>query len=124
MRFFQNANYDFMKYRRHWAVVSTVLSLLGLSVIVLHRGLNVGIDFAGGTQVVVEFQKPPHPDELRAALRDVGLGDATLQRYGKSDSDQSRTRTRRHAKREEQSGAEIMRPLDQLYNRGEPPPVD
>ena len=25
MRFFQNANYDFLKYRKHWAVVSTIL---------------------------------------------------------------------------------------------------
>jgi len=124
MRFFQNANYDFMKYRRHWAVVSTVLSLLGLSVIVLHRGLNVGIDFAGGTQVVVEFQKPPHPDELRSALRDVGLGDATLQRYGAKDSDQFMIRTRLHAKQEEQSGQEIMLALNQLYNKGAHPPLD
>jgi len=36
MRFFQNANYDFLKYRKHWAVVSTILSLLGLSVVVVY----------------------------------------------------------------------------------------
>src|SRR4029078_572338 len=94
MRFFQNANYDFMKYRRHWAVVSTILSLIGLSVILLHQRLNVGIDFAGGTQVVVQVRQPPHADDLRNALRGVGLGDATLQRYGGQNSDQFMIRTR------------------------------
>jgi len=82
MRFFQNANYDFLKYRKHWAVVSTILSLLGLSVVAFHKGLNVGIDFAGGTQVVVQFLKPPTADDLRKSLAQTGLGDAVIQGYG------------------------------------------
>ena len=125
MRFFQNANYDFMKYRRHWAVVSSILTLVGLSVILFHQRLNVGIDFAGGTQVVVQFQHPPQPDELRGALRSVGLGDATLQRYGGAQSDQFMIRTRlRKAQEEQQSGREIMLALDRIYNQGQHPPFD
>jgi preprotein translocase subunit SecF len=124
MRFFQNANYDFMKYRRHWAVVSTILSLVGLSVILLHQRLNVGIDFAGGTQVVVQFKQAPHADQLRDGLKSSGLGDVTLQRYGQPDSGQFLVRTRLHAKQEEQSGSEIMAALDKLYNQGQHPPFD
>jgi len=86
MRFFQNANYDFLKYRKHWAVVSTLLSLLGLSVVVFHNRLNVGIDFAGGTQVVVQFRQPPTADDLRRlaapratiTIRDVGRFELAL----------------------------------------------
>jgi preprotein translocase subunit SecF len=124
MRFFQNANYDFMKYRRHWAVVSTILSLVGLSVILLHQRLNVGIDFAGGTQVVVQFKQAVHADELREGLRGGGLPDVTLQRYGQPDSGQFLIRTRLQAKQEEQSGAQIMAVLDKLYNQGQHPPSD
>jgi len=125
MRFFQNANYDFMKYRRHWAVVSSILTLIGLSVILFHQRLNVGIDFAGGTQLVVQFQKPPDADQLRSAMRSSGLGDATIQRYRGPQSDQFMIRTRlRQNQEEQQSGREIMQALDRIYNQGAHPPFD
>ncbi len=124
MRFFQNANYDFMKYRRHWAVVSTLLSLLGLSVVVFHRGLNIGIDFAGGTQVVVQFLQPPTADELRESLARGGLGDAIIQGYGTNSPDQFMIRTRLQGKKEEGREAEIIAALDRIYNPGEHAAVD
>src|SRR6185503_7692796 len=123
MRFFQNANYDFLKYRKHWAVVSSLLSLLGLSVVFFHQRLNVGIDFAGGTQVVVQFRQPPTADELRASLGRAGLGDATIQSYG-DNPDQFMVRTRLHGKGEEGQEQEIIGALDRIYNPGQHPPVD
>jgi preprotein translocase subunit SecF len=124
MRFFQNANYDFMKYRRHWAVVSTLLSLLGLSVVIFHRGLNIGIDFAGGTQVVVQFKQPPTADELRGSLARAGLGDASIQGYGAASPDQFMIRTRLQGQEEEGQEAEIIAALDAIYNAGSHPPED
>jgi len=124
MRFFQNANYDFLKYRKHWAVVSTLLSLLGLSVVVFHRGLNVGIDFAGGTQVVTQFRQPPTADELRESLGKAGLGDATIQGYGTASPDQFMIRTRLHGNKEEGQEAEIIAALDAIYNPGSHPAFD
>jgi preprotein translocase subunit SecF len=124
MRFFQNANYDFLKYRKHWAVVSTLLSLLGLSVVVFHKGLNVGIDFAGGTQVVVQFLKPPAADDLRKSLAQAGLGDATIQGYGTENPDQFMIRTRLRGNQEEGQEQEIIGALDGIYNPGQHPSVD
>jgi preprotein translocase subunit SecF len=124
MRFFQNANYNFLKYRKQWAVVSTLLSLLGLAVVVFHKGLNVGIDFAGGTQVVVQFREPPTADELRASLARAGLGDATIQAYGATNPDQFMIRTRLQGNREEGQEAEILAALDQIYNPGTHPSFD
>ena len=63
MRFFQNANYDFMKYRRHWAVVSTLLSLLGLSILFLPRKLNIGIDSARSYGAPVDAVLKPHREK-------------------------------------------------------------
>ena len=121
MRFFQNANYDFLKYRKHWAVVSTILSLLGLAVVVLHRGLNVGIDFAGGTQVVVQFRQPPTADELRKSLAEAGLGDATIQGYGADNADQFMIRTRLRGNQEEgQEAGDHRRPRPHLQSRQPP----
>jgi len=124
MRFFQNANYDFMKYRRHWAVVSTILSLIGLGVVAFHRGLNVGIDFAGGTQVVVQFRQPPTADALRASLAGAGLGDATIQSYGATNPDQFMIRTRLQGNREEGQEEEILAAVDRIYNPGTHPAFD
>jgi len=124
MRFFQNANYDFLKYRKHWAVVSTILSLLGLSVVVFHKGLNVGIDFAGGTQVVVQFLKPPTADDLRKSLAQTGLGDAVIQGYGAENPDQFMIRTRLHGNQEEGQEQEIIGALDKIYNPGSHPAFD
>jgi preprotein translocase subunit SecF len=124
MRFFQNANYDFLKYRKHWAVVSTLLSIVGLSVVVFHRGLNVGIDFAGGTQVVTQFRQPPTADQLRDSLGKAGLGDATIQGYGTASPDQFMIRTRLHGNKEEGQEAEIIAALDAIYNPGDHPAFD
>jgi preprotein translocase subunit SecF len=124
MRFFQNANYDFLKYRKHWAVVSTILSLLGLSVVVFHKGLNVGIDFAGGTQVVVQFLKPPTADDLRKSLAQTGPGDAVIQGYGAENPDQFMIRTRLHGNQEEGQEQEIIGALDKIYNPGSHPAFD
>ncbi|HXT49623.1 MAG TPA: protein translocase subunit SecF [Thermoanaerobaculia bacterium] len=124
MRFFQNANYDFLKYRKHWAVVSTLLSVLGLAVVVFHKGLNVGIDFAGGTQVVVQFLKPPTADDLRKSLAQAGLGDASIQGYGAENPDQFMIRTRLHGKGEEGQEQEIIGALDRIYNPGNHPAFD
>jgi preprotein translocase subunit SecF len=124
MRFFENAHYDFMKYRRHWAVVSTLLTLLGLSVVVFHKGLNIGIDFKGGTQVVVQFRQPPSEDQLRTSLSRTGLHDASIQRYGGADSDQFMVRTRVQGREEQSRGGEILATLDRLYNQGQHPAID
>jgi preprotein translocase subunit SecF len=124
MRFFQNANYDFLKYRKHWAVVSTLLSLLGLAVVVFHKGLNVGIDFAGGTQVVAQFRQPPTADDLRKSLAQAGLGDATIQGYGTENPDQFMIRTRLQGNKEEGQEQEIIGALDRIYNPGQQSPVD
>ncbi|MBF0461342.1 MAG: protein translocase subunit SecF [Magnetococcales bacterium] len=56
----------------------TILSIISLVV----QGLNLGIDFSGGTLVQVRFVKPPHMDHLRAALAQLALGDVTIQEFG------------------------------------------
>ncbi|WP_130471320.1 protein translocase subunit SecF [Candidatus Magnetaquicoccus inordinatus] len=56
----------------------TLLSLLSLWV----QGLNLGIDFSGGTLVQLRFAKPPHLDQVRTALSHLSLGDVSIQEFG------------------------------------------
>ena len=68
MQFFTETRIDFMRHRRVFAVSSVVL-LIGTWVMVsLGGGLNLGIDFAGGTQLTVKFAQSPSIDELREAM--------------------------------------------------------
>ncbi len=69
---FQNANFDFMRPRRWFFLLSGMLILFGLFAIyevVTHKA-NMGVDFAGGTNLEIEFEKNVSPDTLREALRD------------------------------------------------------
>jgi preprotein translocase subunit SecF len=76
MQIFHDPNFNFIKYRWHATMVSVLIVLVGLG-LYLTRGVNVGVDFAGGANIILKFQGNPPLDQLR---RD--LPDATIQQYG------------------------------------------
>jgi preprotein translocase subunit SecF len=82
MDFLKNPNFNFIQWRWHALVLSLVVVLAGVAVIVT-RGLPLGIDFSGGTLIVVKFQQPVAEDAVRAAL-DTIEGDKVIQPYGEA----------------------------------------
>ncbi|HXF93148.1 MAG TPA: protein translocase subunit SecF [Nitrospiraceae bacterium] len=74
---------DFMGWRYHSFVLSSVLAILGLlATIQIARGAaNLGIDFAGGTAVQLKFEQPVLLDAARKALESNGLDNAELQEF-------------------------------------------
>ena len=82
MEFFRDTQIDFMKYRKWWMIVSVVFVLLGISALFSHERLNLGIDFAGGTQITLKFKEQPDVEGLRRILAGAGLDDAQIQRFG------------------------------------------
>jgi preprotein translocase subunit SecF len=59
------------------------LLLIGGGMVALFlNGLNQGIDFKGGTVVQIRTQEVVPLEEVREALRTVGLGDVVIQEYG------------------------------------------
>lgn len=56
------------------------LGLLALVMISLGKA-NLGIDFAGGTSVLIKFDQPVHLDEARAALDRNAIKDPELQQF-------------------------------------------
>lgn len=77
MRIFDNPNYDFIKYRWHAVIVSLLLIGAGVALFAV-RGVNLGIDFAGGANIILKFRENPPINDVR---RD--LPDATIQQYGR-----------------------------------------
>ncbi len=72
MEFVKPGTYiDFMKYRA--PVVSFLALLATLSLVSLfYPGPNYGIDFAGGTEIQLQFSGDTSPSEVRTALAEAG----------------------------------------------------
>src|ERR1700741_2874386 len=80
MALFQNTNYDFIKWRWHAIALSTIIILAG-AVYGFQKGVPLGIDFSGGTIVVVKFQQPVTDDQVRQAIASV-TAENVIQTYG------------------------------------------
>jgi SecD/SecF fusion protein len=64
-----NLNVDFMSKRRIAYVFSFIFIAIGIVLIVLQGGLNLGVDFKGGRSYVVAFDQPIPPSELKTAIQ-------------------------------------------------------
>ncbi len=77
-----NTRFDFMRFRRVSFPISAVLSVVAI-LLYFHPGLNLGIDFRGGTVIEVQ-QKTGNADlaRMRATIAGLKLGDFQLQQFG------------------------------------------
>ena len=84
MHIFTNPNYNFLRWRWHAVALSWIVILAGLFTIYT-RGLPKGIEFAGGTSVIMQFDQTPSVEAVRNALNQNYPGggqDAVVQTYG------------------------------------------
>lgn len=81
MRIFENPNYNFIQWRWHAIALSVVVILAGFGLMAT-RGLPLGIDFSGGTIVVLKFQQPVSEDAVRGAVESAVPGEKVVQQYG------------------------------------------
>jgi len=80
MHILTNPNFDFVRWKWHAIALSWVVILAGLLVI-WKTGLPKGIEFSGGTVVVVKFAQTPDVDRIRGVLP-AGGSNAVVQAYG------------------------------------------
>lgn len=82
MEFFKsNTNIDFMGQRFYAAIFSILLCVLSLTAL-MSKGLNLGLDFTGGTQIEVSYAQPADLNQIREQLNTAGFSDAVVQAYG------------------------------------------
>ena len=74
-------NIDFVGKRRFFMMISAIAILIGMAALIFRGGLNYGIDFAGGTMVQVRFAKDLNSDQIRTALAEIDMGDASIQQF-------------------------------------------
>ncbi|MBL4772771.1 MAG: protein translocase subunit SecF [Alcanivoracaceae bacterium] len=81
--------FDFMSKRKLAMIFSITLIAISLGSIAI-RGLNFGLDFTGGTAVVVNFGKNVSLNEIREVLEKNNFNDAVVQNFGSAKSVQIR----------------------------------
>lgn len=81
--FSRKTNFDFMRWRWGALAFSTALTLLAL-LFLAFRGLNLSVDFTGGTVIEVAYPGPVDLGPVRAVLSEDGFDDAIVQHFGTS----------------------------------------
>lgn len=71
----------FMRFRKPMAIFSLIIVLIGLASIIT-KGLNLGLDFTGGTSVELAYAKPVEQVALQEALEKAGVKDTVVQHVG------------------------------------------
>ncbi|HVN04654.1 MAG TPA: protein translocase subunit SecF [Bryobacteraceae bacterium] len=81
MQIFKSTNFDFLNYKWPFIGASLVLSVAGITSIIIHGGLRWGIDFKEGTQMTVKWNGTPPEQKIRAALSKKIPGEVTVQPF-------------------------------------------
>lgn len=93
MEFFRDSNIQFMRYRKYWMVLSLALLMVSVLMVFVHKRLNLGIDFAGGTQLTLKFAEPIEIEELRDIVLEAGVSDAIIQGFGIAGANEALIKT-------------------------------
>src|SRR5258706_10806092 len=72
MRFLHNVNIDFLSRRKIFYFVSLSVIVIGFAIFLI-RGIPLGIDFKGGTEILVRFQKDIPVQTIRETMDKVGI---------------------------------------------------
>jgi preprotein translocase subunit SecF len=106
MQIFKTPNYDFIRWRWHALALSTIVIAAGMFLIAT-RGLQKGVDFEGGTAVILKFNENPDFDRITSALG----GDAVVQQYGPVENRDVMIRVKRVG---QESGGELSNEVGRI----------
>lgn len=84
MQIFTNPNFNFIRWRWHAIVLSALVILAGVAMMV-RGGLPLGIDFSGGTIVVVQFEQQVDAGAVNAAVDAAITDEHVVQQYGPAE---------------------------------------
>jgi preprotein translocase subunit SecF len=73
---------DFMGRMKPAITISLALVLITFISLIMQGGLKFGIDFEGGTLVQLRFKTAPNIEDIRAGLKNIGMGESTIQEFG------------------------------------------
>lgn len=81
LKLVKESKIDFIGKRKIFYALSLIVIGIGLFFFFKHGKQAYGIDFAGGQLQEYSFKTPPPVDKVRQALKDIGLGEASIQQF-------------------------------------------
>jgi preprotein translocase subunit SecF len=83
---FRGVNVDWLRLKWYFLGFSLIFSVAGLISMGMHMRtigspVPLGVDFKGGTQVQVRFDKTPDTDRIRQAMSAAGIRDSSIQTF-------------------------------------------
>ena len=73
--------YNFLKYKKSFMFISLIFFVLSIFLFYV-KGLNLGVDFKGGTVIEMKFDQPNNSEEIRKSLLKIDLGDVKVKEFG------------------------------------------
>ncbi len=82
MEFFKKQTHiSFMKLKHYTIGVALFFCVLSLSLLIF-KGLHYGLEFTGGTQIELRFNKAVLPEHVAAVVQELGFTGVRVQLYG------------------------------------------
>jgi preprotein translocase subunit SecF len=106
--------YDFIAKRHLFAGISWALWGISLALFLI-VGPNWSIDFTGGTEVQVKFEKTTSIDEVRRALKPAGVSDDAIQQLGEDADNRFLFRTQGASAASDEEIAAVRTALDGAF---------
>lgn len=107
-------NVDFVGKMKYAMMLSAFLIIIGIGSIIYHGGLNLGIDFAGGSIIQVKFSKNVSADQIRSALKSTKLENSTIQQFGVNEF---LIRTQESFSDQKMLAANVEKPLSTAFSK-------
>lgn len=104
----------FTRYRYVALLLSTVVNIAVLALLLI-KGPDLGVDFAGGTMVQVKFQQQVSISDIRRVLSELGMEDSVVQDFGQEGSNEYLIRLEKSAVEIGALGEEIRKGLAKQF---------
>ena len=106
---------DFVGLRNRWFAISGVVLVISLGAVAVN-GLNLGIDFKGGTQINFSTPQPVALEDVRAQAEEIGQGDAVIQGRGEATGERYSEFQIRTESLEQNEQARLTRDIRQTFD--------
>jgi preprotein translocase subunit SecF len=80
VEFFRSTNIDWLGKKWYFLSFSLIFSISGICSMLFWHHIPTGVDFKGGTDITVQFDRTPNENHIRAAMDAAHVKDVTVQR--------------------------------------------
>jgi len=86
-------NINFISKRKIAFSISLAMILVSIASLLIHKGPQYGIDFAGGTLIQVKFSTPESLNDIKSGLASIDLDKSSVQQFGDQSNNEYLIRT-------------------------------